>query len=209
MKNPTAEALAQAVELKRAGQKWPAILATTGLNHTQAELAWIEANITSEQRAMVNPEATLATNVEALRNSGASWGTIMAILGENEGTVRRAWTEATNLKSKGLRNGHGGRFYMGLPELYEGGLEPTGTEIPKDAVGRDDARRFATIQRIAKLSRDELKVLAADYGIDPKGLTPARVAQKITQAMGVTDEPKAKGSSPKRAKRAPKAEAAA
>lgn len=187
MKNPTAEAFAQAVELKRAGQKWPAILAATGLNHCQAELAWIKANITDAERALVDPEATLAQNVKALRDSGSSWGTIMAILGENEGAVRRAWTEATNLKSKGLRNGHGGRFYMGLPDLYEGGLEPTGTEIPKDAVGREDARRYATIQRIAKLDRDELNALAADHGITTKGLAPARIAQAITNAMGVTE----------------------
>ncbi len=201
MKNPTPEVLATAVQMKRDGQKWPAILGATGLNHVQAELAWITANITDAQRVLVNEDATLGQNAKTLRDAGSSWGTIAAILGESESTVRRAFTEASNLKSKGLRIGHGGRFYLGDAELYEGNLQPVGTAIPKDAIGRDDARRFATIQRISRLDRAELLALAADYNVGTKGLTPARIAQAITNAMGVTE---AKAPKAKRTPKAPK-----
>lgn len=203
MKNASEEVLATAVQMKRDGQKWPAILKATGLNHVQAELAWIRANITPEQfanaEALVAKIGLAATCVE-LRDAQNSWGTIAAMVGESESAVRRMYTEASNLKSKGNRIGHGGRFYLGDEVLYTEGLKPTGTLIPKDAVGREGARRVAAVQRIAKLNRAELVSLAADYGIDPKGKTPARIAGLIHAEMGLID--------PKPAKKARKVTAA-
>lgn len=184
---------AQAVAMKAEGAKMKQIMAETGLNHSQAERAIMKATITdAEVQAFGEGHADLASAVKAARKGSAplSWGPISIMAsryfgGEiSESAARRAFTEATGLKHQGQRIGKGGRFYYGDGELYVDTLRPTGTDIPKDAVGREAARLSAITQRMLGLDMAELKALAADYGVEvKKGMTKARIVQAIRKAQ--------------------------
>jgi hypothetical protein len=110
----------------------------------------------------------------------------MGILaGEPESKVRKAWTDGTNLESKGVRIGKGGRFAYGFTgqPLYEDVLKPTGTEIPKGA-GVQGALKESRVQRIARMDFEDLKTLGEQVGVEfKKGGSKAAYAKKVAAAL--------------------------
>lgn len=175
------KAIAAMIKLRDGGAKWPEVLQKTGLNHVIAEREYMRHQFISGGGKVV--EATPA-NVVKLRNEGFSWGQITVRVGAvSEGPVRRLYTEGSGNVSQGLRNGHGGRFFAGDQELYEGALQPTGTVIPKGQIS--ERRNLAFTQRIAKMERGELVQYAKDNGVNPKGKTNAQIALAIAKKIGV------------------------
>lgn len=177
---------AEAVALKADGMKLKAIMAATGLNHSQVERAILKATLTeADVEAFEALGTDLASRVKAGRKNGLSWGLMGILAGVPEGQVRKAWTEGTNLESKGVRIGKGGRFaygYSGQP-LYEETLKPTGTEIPKGA-GLVGALKESRVQRIARMDISDLKVLGEQVGVAfKKGTTKAAYAKKVAAAL--------------------------
>lgn len=176
----------QAVTMKGQGAKNKAIMAATGLNHSQVERAILKATLT--QGDVENFEAlgtTLADRVKAGRANTLSWGVMGILAGVPESQIRKAWTEITKLESKGVRIGRGGRFAYGFTgqPLYEDTLKPTGTEIPKGA-GVQAALKLSRVQRIARMTMDDLKVLGEQVGVEfKKGNTKASYAKKVAQAL--------------------------
>lgn len=180
------EAEAHAVTLRQSGAKMKQIMAETGLNHSQAERAIMKATLTTADAEAFEASGTdLASRVRAARKAGTSWGVIGILAGEPESKVRRAWTEATNLESKGLRIGRGGRFaygYSGEP-LYEDTLKPTGTAIPKGA-GLVGALKVSRVQRLVQMDLADLKELGSQAGVAwKKGTTKAKFAQAVSEAL--------------------------
>lgn len=173
-----ADAVAKAIAMRADGYGMKDILAATGLNHTQAEIA--------VRRAALAPEAFRPfsqENVVALRAEGESWGMIGVRLNVPESQVRRAFKAASGTLSEGQRIGKGGRFLNQDGVLYSDVLKETGTTIP-EAYGRMNARKAAVECRMLKLERAELIALAADYGITvAKNATKASIIVKIKKAM--------------------------
>lgn len=184
MKNPSAEILATAVEMRSSGEKWPAILAATGLSHSQAEIAVLKATLPKSAFKPFSPEAVLE-----LRGEGVSWGEIGVRLSVPESTVRSAYKKATGKLSEGQRIGRGGRYLNADAELYADVLQPTGTVIPEE-YGRRNARLAAFQQRLLKMEFADLKAYAADQGVTvKKGMTKARIVKAIEAQIGTEVEP--------------------
>ncbi len=190
-----AKATAMVIKMRSGGAKWPEILSATGFSHSRAELIWMDHVLPAAERqrcqAMIKADG-LPKAAQTLRSEGLSWGEIAVRAGKPEGQVRTAFKEATGLKSQGQRIAKGGRFYLAEGVLYQDSLKPTGTDIPKDAKGREGARLSAVTQRLMNLELKELKGLAADHGV--KGTTKASLVIAIKKAMGYTEAKAAKAS---------------
>lgn len=183
----------EAVALRAAGSTMRDVMIATGLNHSQAENAIMKATLTESDVARFEAMgADLGSRVVAAREAKLSWGVIMMLAAETEGAVRKAFTEATTLKSQGQRIGKGGRFYYGDngQPLYDGELKPTGTNIPKTAK-YEGAIKAAFEQRLSVLgSRDRTRLvsIAEQYGLKTKGVaTKALVKQVIKAAAEVAE----------------------
>lgn len=184
-KNPTMDQLQAAYELRSQNMAWPEVLEATKLNYSQA---WYFCTRQDLPKSMDLAKAFATDPGEtvkaARKEANNSWGFIAVRCNVSESAVRRAYTEATSLKSQGCRIGKGGRWLYSDQVLYNDVLRPTGTDIPKDAVGREGAEVAAGTQRIHQLDFSELKNLAADYGIEFKGGTKVSLAKKVLKAMG-------------------------
>lgn len=189
-----ASARAKAVKMKKAGAKMKQILVETGLNHSQAESAIMEASFTDEDRKWFEKlAADTPGRCVAARKANKSWGWIAVMAGVPESQVRKHWANATGLKSQGQRIGRGGRFYYGDGgrPLYENELKPTGTDI-KVGSDRETAILQSRLQRMVGLEMDELKNLGKDYGVTfRKGDTKTKYAQRIIAAATAKKAPAA------------------
>lgn len=167
MKNPTIETLTLALTMRQDGADWPEILEATGLNYSQAWY-FVESQRMREAGELVEGEITPQTIVD-LRAAKHSWGTIAVMCQLPESRVRRMFTEASNLKSQGLRIGKGGRYFYGYSgePLYSGELRPTGTAIPKDAK-LEGALMAADTQRMIHEDIKTLRAKADELGISYK-----------------------------------------
>lgn len=185
-------ATAKVIKMRSDGAKWPEILQATGFSHSRAELIWMDHVLPSAERdrcrKLVKDQGLGPASV-ALRAEGHSWGEIAVRVGHGEGKVRTAFRDASGNKSQGQRIGKGGRYYLAEGVLYQDTLRPTGTVIPKDAVGREGARFCAATQRLMNLEFSELKNLAKDHGIN-KVTTKAQAVTAIVKAMGLKDTTK-------------------
>lgn len=177
MKNPDKKVLDKAITLRVEGYGMKQILATTGLSHSQAELAimafeyYIGAGGTA-----VEPTAQNAADLRAL---GISWGRISVMMGLQadrpmpstpESKVRRMFVDATDTESVGLRIGRGGRWFDQDASLYEENLKATGTRFAKGEARSADRAQVAQLQKLLNTSFQELKAQAKDLGISvPKG----------------------------------------
>lgn len=191
MKNPTPEVLAKAVSLKKEGKPWHEVLDLTGLSHSQAEIAYFKATLPKDQFHEFSTEKVLE-----LRNQGVSWGVIGVRLNVPESRVRSAYKEATGTLSEGQRVGRGGRWLNNDQSLYQDVLQTTGTTIPTE-YGRRFASIAASQQRLLKLPTEDLRQMASDNGINPKGKTPAQLTKALIEKLGLTvpgvDDAKGKG----------------
>lgn len=195
MKNPSKKVLDKALAMHAEGAQIKSIIKETGLNYSQTWRFLRSRDLEAEGfefHTTVDPVA-----VKAMREAGMSWGEIgvrhrlngeHTTFGAPEGQVRKAFTEATGLKSQGQRIGKGGRFYYGErgTPLYAGELRPTGTDIPKDAK-YDGAVEAANSQRLIHKDLDELKAMASDLGVSlkagNKNKTKAKLVTDIRKAM--------------------------
>jgi hypothetical protein len=89
---------------------------------------------------------------------GYSWGDIMCLMGITEGRARKAFERAEHLKSRGLRNGRGGRFAYNDPTLYLENMKSEGAQLPADLRGRpvrEQALNFKPVEAepVAKATR--------------------------------------------------------
>lgn len=178
MKNPSKTELDKAITLRLEGYGMKEILATTGLSHSQAELAIMayEYFIDAEGEAFEPTEA----NVKFLRNERISWGRISVLFGLQddrplpmvpESQVRKMWINATDTESVGLRIGHGGRFFDNDRTLYEENLRVTGTTLPAGEA-RNMEVRFdqAGLQKLIASTWEALVEQAEEHGVPvPKG----------------------------------------
>lgn len=133
MAKHTAEELvnrqAQAVVMHGQGATMPEIQAALALNYSQAWWGIAEASLTPEldHRAMA-AEDKPASIVES-RNAGgthSSWGWLAVRYGMPESRVRKLYTETSNVRHRGLRNGKGGRFMEDNDAYYQGANRKVG-----------------------------------------------------------------------------------
>ncbi len=194
MKNPTKKTLDKALAMHAEGAPIKAIIKETGLNYSQAWRYLRSRDLEAQGFEFLT--TVDQAGVKAMRDEGLSWGEIgvrhrltgdHTTFGCPEGQVRKAFTEATGLKSQGQRVGKGGRFYygeMGVP-LYAGELRPTGTDVPKDAK-YEGAVQAAENQRLIHLDLDTLKERATALGINlksgNKNKTKAKLVTDIRKA---------------------------
>lgn len=181
-KNPTTEMFATALEMRRNGEGWKAILAATGLNYSQA---WLHCATEErrEQGLLVEGEVTEAV-VADLRAQNLSWGEIAVRCQMPESRVRKLYTEQTGFKSQGLRIGKGGRYYYGErgTPLYTEGLKPTGTAIPKGA-HIAEAYEAADQQKLIHRPVAELVAKAEALGINPKSGKKNKTKAQLVKAI--------------------------
>lgn len=154
-----------------------AIATATELSHSPIEGICMEMQYFWVEGGTV-VEAT-GSNAVALRDYfGISWGAIGVMMQVAEGKVRKLYKEASGKEDRAQRIGHGGRFFAGKAELYEGGLKRTGTEVPAGMLS--EAESLAATQRIMRQSFEDLKAQAAELGIRvTKASTPASLAKAI------------------------------
>lgn len=189
MKNPTAEILNHAVELKLEGMSSKQVLAETGLSHSQFEL-WFWRTVPVADGGLKERVGTVeltGENVIALRDGdGLSWGQISVICGPvPESQIRAEYKKASGKLSQGKRIGHGGRWFLNERELYTDGLQRPGTEITeaeaKELSTRTAALKAATEQKLVHKTSAELKAIAKAEGVSPNG-TPAQIVKRIIKA---------------------------
>lgn len=182
MKNPTIEILNSALELHQAGTPIKAILEATGLNYSQAWYFIRSAEL--REAGYEFPEFTVKA-CAAMREEGLSWGEIAVRFQKPESQIRKAWTEATGLKSQGQRIGKGGRFFYGDrgAPLYAEALKAPGTDIPKGAHYGEAIEAAEQENGLLKQDITELRALATEKGIRfSKKATKAQLVRKIRAA---------------------------
>lgn len=192
---PSTKSFDEAYAMHKAGGTVKAICAETGLNYSQL-WRFCESRKLEEAGFEFHTEID-NDQVKAYREADMSWGSIAVRfrlneshtnLGCPEGKIRKAFTEATGLKSQGQRIGKGGRFYYGFSgqPLYAGELRPTGTDIPKDAK-LGDALVAAESQRMVGWELDAVRAKAEELGIKlksgSKNKTKAKLIHEIRKAM--------------------------
>lgn len=189
-----AEALEAVVAHRKAGRAWAEVLRLTGVGHSAAELAeWIhDYHVEGQHEPMdvTDPEV-----VVALRDYfGWSWGRIAAagprkadMLAPKygEGKVRSTYQQHTGISSKGLRNGHGGRWLANDPVIYQDVLRGTGTALTPEQVRDAQARaEAAAAQGLTQKPIAELRAQAKELGLRvTKNDTPAMLARRIQKAL--------------------------
>lgn len=176
---PTAKQFNTALDLAIAGATRKEILAKSKLNYSQAWCFIRTCELMAEgfdfYTEVVPAEVArlrgfeLNSKNEWVRSNEEqlSWGEIGVRHQVPEGRVRRAFTEATELKHEGQRIGKGGRFYYGPVSgapLYAAELRPTGTDIPKGA-NLQGAVVAADGQRLMSADLEEVKAIAKGLGI--------------------------------------------
>lgn len=199
--NLKADQLKRLVAMKEEAAKWADILKKTGLSHSKAELAWMEheAFVQSDPKFKVAP-LTGDFVAYARTELGLGWGPIMVWTQSSEGSVRKAFKEATGTHSDGQRVGRGGRFKFDEPDLYVGELKPTGTDIPADkALVREVARDAAFTTRLGKLEFGAVKAIYEEYtGTKVKrGATKAKLIVDLAKLNNAKVSVKEAGSAPK------------
>jgi len=132
---PTSDLFDLAWKLFQDGRTGAEIKAETGLNESQyvadrwkrqmqADPAQYGGFITGDS------ETALAAQIVRARDAGQSWGMIFVRCQLPEGRVRAIFKNATQIDSKGLRIGKGGRFVADDPRFYAGADRPkAGTEL--------------------------------------------------------------------------------
>lgn len=134
---PSTESVARAIAMHEGGSTVAEIKAETGLNYSQAWLAWtatlIEADPTLHG-GFIKVEGESVTAVAAqivrARDADQSWGLIAVRCQIPESRVRKIFAEATAIDSKGLRIGKGGRWVADDPRFYSGAdRAKLGTEL--------------------------------------------------------------------------------
>lgn len=172
------------IRLKADGLANRQIMAETGLNHSQVERAILKATLTeSDVTRFMGLGVDLGSRAVAGREQKLSWGVMGILAGVPESQVRKAFETATQIKSKGVRIGKGGRYHYGPDRgapLYQDVLKPTGTAIPVGA-NYDAAIAISVEQRITRLPREGVVRLAERYGVSSKGAT-AVIANRIIKA---------------------------
>lgn len=169
------------VDLRVNGYGMKAIATATELSHSPIEGICMEMQYFWVEGGEV-VEAT-TSNIVALRDYfGISWGAIGVMCQIPEGKVRKMYKEGSGKEDRAQRIGHGGRFFAGKAELYEGGLKRTGTEVPLGKLG--EAEQIAATQRIMRQSFADLKAQADELGVTYSAkITPAGLAKKILAAQ--------------------------
>lgn len=181
IRNVSAEQYAKVVELRAQGLGLKAIQQATGLSHSPVECVLMH----HAYFEVAGAEAIEPTeeNVVALRDYyQISWGAIGIMCNTTESRVRSLYKKATNTESVGTRIGKGGRYFAGDPDLYADQLKVSGTKIPAGEIA--NRKVHAEVQRVMKLSFEELKATAEDWGVEvPKRTTKAALAKKVAKAI--------------------------
>lgn len=187
-KNPTAEQFALYVEERDAGTSAHEAAKKAELSHSQAEFHWLRTQPIAKGglAEKVGSAPATAASVQALRNSGESWGRIAVLCDRSEGAVRKLWTEGTGTKSQGLRINKGGRFYYGDngQPLYADILKGTGTVIRQgerreEALAAADDQRTLLSQDVAELRKVYTKAVGKAA---PKNYTKTQLVIGIRRA---------------------------
>lgn len=192
MHNPSAKVLQAAFKMLEAGKTQKEILATTWnqdgkkdpngetLNYSQFWLYCQSQTLPAEAfiTATEGSEDWFKA-VAKCRTAGDSWGLIAVKCRAPEGRIRKAFTEATGLKSQGLRIGRGGRYLSNDPVLYTGEAVKTGTAIPKEAK-RTEYRDFVTAG-LEALPDAELARRATLHGFKVSGRTKRALLLAMVQ----------------------------
>jgi hypothetical protein len=190
MKNPTKKDLDKAISLAMDGYGLKEIMNTTGLSHSQAELAGMA--FLYYIAAEGTPVEPTEENAAALRYFyGVSWGRISVMMGLKpdaplpstpESRVRNMAQQHTGLSHRGNRIGRGGAFYLKDERLYAESLRETGTVFE---VGTDPVAA-ASRQRLTKLGAVELRKMCDEAGIKyAKSATPARLVSLLSKAGAI------------------------
>lgn len=187
----TKRVLDKAVKLRLQGYGLAEVMASLELTHSQVEDAcylFVWHYVLGQQAIELTPEGCAALRYYY----GLSWGHIGAMGGQTDpklpviGTkrynaIRRMSEEWTGIASVANRNGKGGRYYLGDPELYADNLKATGTVVSVDML--PEVRNVAQVQRYMAKGLKELRALADERGITyAKSSTPARLAKLLCQA---------------------------
>jgi len=184
--NLKADQLKALLKLKADGAKWKLILKETGLSHSKAELAFMEHEAFTEQDPAFKVVPLTPEFVSYARNVlRIGWGPIMVWTQSTEGSVRKAWEEATGTHSDCQRVGRGGAFKFKDPELYAGDLKPTGTDVPREKpLVREVARESALTTRLGNLEPKALAEVYKQYtGKAPtRGWTKAKLILELSKA---------------------------
>ena len=101
----------QIVDLRdNQGLGWAEISEQLGIGQGKAMLLHMYASVAEEDRITANNDEQLAKKIAKARESGLSWGQIMARTGLGEGKCRSLFESATGESSLGNRIGKGGRY---------------------------------------------------------------------------------------------------
>lgn len=186
VKTVDADAQKALINLREEGVAWKEALAATDISYAQGWLIVERANLealglTVDTAGMT--EAELAKVIAELRAKDASWGTIMVTLDITEGRARKIWAGKTGTHSEGTRVGKGGRFLFGEPALYADQLAKTGTALAAtEKKVRENYLATGGAARVAFMDLPELRALAEEMGVSPKG-GKAAIAGRIRKAM--------------------------
>ncbi len=137
------------------GLSWADISTQLEIGQGKAMLLYMYATVPDDERITAPNEESLGKKIVKARESGLSWGQIMARTGLGEGKCRSLFEAASGDTALGNRIGKGGRY-------------PTGVEAPpkKVAAKKVAAKKAAVAKKVAGSTQVELppaKTPLADY----------------------------------------------
>lgn len=100
----------QIAEMKEAGTSWADISEQLGIGQGKAMLLHMYATVEDTDRITARNDDELGKKISKARESGLSWGQIMARTGLGEGKCRALFEAATGEAAMGNRIGKGGRY---------------------------------------------------------------------------------------------------
>lgn len=160
MQKPTSDVFARATALRAEKRTNKEIMIETGLSHSQLERHFMAEDIDQYGGFLAQPgsDTAKAALIAKLRLEGQSWGVISVRFGEPESRTRKAFEEASGLRSKGMRIGKGGRYVSNDQRFYTGTdraklgselvkAEPIAAQVPEDF----DAEVTRVLPKVATL----------------------------------------------------------
>jgi hypothetical protein len=184
-----AKAYKHLADLLAKGTKWKDAQRLSGVGYASGWLFVQRLNLPKDRLISVDPTNPQPT-IDAIRHARLveeeSWGMIMARTGLPEGQVRACFTQATNVQSEGLRNGHGGRYLQGNAEAYKpappvGWVRPNeGATLPAEILARlleAGAVESADVDELQGMNAKALKAFAKSLGLPINGSKQVLVAR--------------------------------
>jgi hypothetical protein len=184
MAKHTTEMLEFVAQARAAGSSWPEAFEACTAEYGSAPSygpAWLYCErLSMDPKDHIDPTGVAITEA---RNAGDSWGRISVRANLPESRVRRLFEETSGVRSQGLRNGNGGRFFRSEPAFYQGEAHRTGTAFPVGAKVPNVNLMEQREALVAASTISELRKAAKAQGLSGAGTKADIAARLITEEV--------------------------